>query len=194
MPRHPARFLAMVGLELLTILGAVRPAQSADLVPYQSGGWHFKQVASGDPLQGVFMTPGFDDSGWNTGQAAFSSGGGCVLDPTAHTFWLANTNMLVRRAVIASASDPIVFHIGIDNDVKIWLNGVFFFTTTHEGCATLDNFNVPVPAGLLVNGVNVVAIQAIDRGGGTYLDVRIEGPLPTPTQSSSWGRLKSVYR
>jgi hypothetical protein len=183
-----------VGLNLLMILGAAPPAHPADLLPYQSGGWQFKQVAAGDPIQGVFMAPGFDDSGWNTGQAAFSSGGGCILDPTAHTFWLANTNMLLRRTMIASASDPLIFHIGIDNDVKIWINGVFFFTATHEGCAALDSFNVPVPAGLLVNGVNLIAIQGIDRGGGTYFDLRIEGPLPTPALSSSWARLKAIYR
>ena len=81
--------------------------------------------------------------------------------------WLAYTNMLLRRTVIASSASAVVVHIGIDNDVKIWLNGALFYTATHEGCAVLDNFNIPVPPGFLVDGVNLIAIQAIDRGGST---------------------------
>ena len=60
---------------------------AADLVPYQADGWRYQQVSLGSPVEGVFMAPGFDDSGWNTGRAAFSSGsnGGCAVDATAHT-------------------------------------------------------------------------------------------------------------
>lgn len=96
--------------------------------------------------------------------------------------------------MIASSASAVVVHIGIDNDVKIWLNGALFYTATHEGCAVLDNFNIPVPPGFLVDGVNLIAIQAIDRGGSTFCDVRIEGMQPTATKSSSWARVKSIYR
>ena len=74
------------------------------------------------------------------------------------------------------------------------LDGTLLYTTTHEGCAALDEFNVPVPPGFLVDGVNTIAIQAVDRGGSTFCDIRIESLQPTPVQSSTWARVKAIYR
>ncbi len=196
MPRHSARFLATFGFSLLLVLGAASAVRAYELLPYQADGWRYLQVTPGNPVETLFMAPGFDDSAWSTGRAAFSSGsnGGCPVDATAHTFWLAYTNMLVRRSFLARASDALILHIGIDNDLKIWLNGRLFYTTTHEGCAALDEFNVTVPTGWLVDGLNRIAIQAVDRGGSTFFDMRIESLQPTPVQSSTWARVKAIYR
>ena len=196
MPRHFTRFLAMCGCSLLFSLAVVTSVRAVDLLPYQADGWRYLQVSPGNPVEGLFMAPGFDDSAWNTGRAAFSSGsnGGCPVDATAHTFWLAYTNMLVRRSFLATAASALILHIGIDNDLKIWLNGTLFYTTVHEGCAALDEFNVPVPAGFLVDGMNSIAIQAVDRGGSTFFDMRIESLQPTPIRSDTWARVKAIYR
>ena len=157
--------------------------------------WRYQQVSPGDPLEALFAAPGFDDSAWPLGQGAFgSTGAGCPLEPSINTTWNANTNMLLRRSFIADPLVPVVLHFAIDNDANVWVNGTLVAAVVHEGCAGLDDFNVVVPAVNVELGVNVIGIQAIDRGAVSYFDMRIEGDAPVPTLSRSWGALKTIYR
>ncbi len=177
------------------VLVSVGTSRAADLVPYQATGWSYHQVSPGDPLESQFQDPNFDDSGWAVGQAAFGgSGYGCPLEATLHTGWATNTHMLLRRTVFADPLAPVVLHLAIDNDANVWFNGTQVLSVTHEGCASLDSYNVTVPSSLVNAGMNVVAIQAIDRGVVAFFDMRIEGDAPVPTRGRSWGAVKTIYR
>ncbi len=170
------------------------PGRAADLVPYHASDWRYKQVAAGDPLEATFYQPNFDDSSWLVGAAAFGSGGGCPLDPMVQTGWSVGSDLLLRRTFVAGASSPVSVYVAIDNDVVVWVNGTLIMSQLHEACATLDSFTGVVPPGVIVEGANVIAVKGVDRGVVSFLDVRITGQLPTLVSSTSWARVKSIYR
>ena len=178
------------------LAGAVTTSALAfDLVPYQATGWSYLQVGHGDPVESVFMEPAFDDASWAVGQAAFGwVGYNCPLEFTVHTLWAFDTDMLLRRWFYADPGSPLVIHFGIDNDAKVWVNGVLVADAVHEGCAALDGWNILVPAGVLAYGGNLVAVEAVDRGATAFIDLRIEGEMPVPTAPTTWGKIKSHYR
>lgn len=188
-----AAVAAIVALGAISSISA-RGAFAGDLVPYQSVGWRYQSVTPGDPLEALFYATGFDDSAWPLGQGAFGSKNGCPLEPSINTTWNPNTNMLLRRTFIADPLVPVVLHFAVDNDANVWVNNTLVAAVVHEYCAGLDDFSAVVPAAVVVLGVNVVAIQAIDRGGVSYFDMRIEGDAPVPTLARSWGALKTIYR
>ena len=41
---------------------------------------------------------------------------------------------------------------------------------------------------------NLVAVRASDRGGVNFFDLRIDGDMPVPARTQTWGMLKAVYR
>ena len=192
--------IAALAVVVTTIVLAGRTglAEAGSLVPYQATGWRYVQIGPQDPGQIAeeFFAPGFDDSEWATGRAAFGwVGYGCgEIELTIHTHWDASTSMLLRREFFADPLVPVVIHFAVDNDANIWVNGVLVASVPHAFCPVLDEFSVVVPANVIQLGSNLIAVQAMDRGGFAYFDARIEGDSPTPTLPSSWGRLKGTYR
>ena len=58
----------------------------------------------------------------------------------------------------------------------------------------LDEFRVDVPTSLLSSsGTNLLAVLARDRGWSCFVDLRIEGEIPVPTKSDTWGSIKALY-
>jgi len=53
--------------------------------------------------------------------------------------------------------------------------------------AVLDEFSVLVPSSVIELGMNVIAIQAVDREVFAYFDARLAGNAPTPKRPLSWG-------
>ena len=176
---------------------ASTPASAAELLPYQAPGWHYRQVTPGDALEGVFMLPAFDDAAWATGQAAFGSSQiMCAVQATDHTPWSLNSAMLLRTTFVADPAAPVTIHFAVDNDASVWVNGQLIRSVVHEGCPGLDDWSVTVPPELVQLGANLLAVRALDRGGASFFDLRIEGQLPAtvPVHARSWGALKSTYR
>jgi hypothetical protein len=173
-------------LGLLLLLGtAVRESSAANpgvgpntvtIVPYQAGDYRFQTI----PLYAIppsgFEQPGFNDSGFATGQAALGAGGGCPLQLTVHTTWPLNTELLVRKVVsIPSGATNVRIMLSVDNDIR----GVFFNGTSitgfasHDGCPQLDDFRFDVPQSLVQAGQNLVAFHVLDRGGDSFFDARV---------------------
>lgn len=178
----------------LVLCGYAAAAGAVDIVPYQATDWSYRQVANGDPLEAVFMQPGYDDSAWSLGQAAFGGVSyGCPLESTVHTPWATATDMLLRRWFVADPGMALTLHFAVDNDARIWVNGILVADVVHENCPYLDEWNVPVPAGALVYGANLIAVQAVDRHVTAYFDLRLESDRPVPAATKSWGRIKSLY-
>ncbi|MEX1308799.1 MAG: hypothetical protein AB1Z65_00095 [Candidatus Sulfomarinibacteraceae bacterium] len=169
------RTATLCGVVILVLLVG-SPAWGEDLVPYQASGWRFMQVPREDPLSYEFWQLDFDDSAWPIGQGAFGNGHPlCALSSTVHTHWDADTEMLLRRQFTADPYHPVTVHFAIDNDAEIYVNEVLIASVIHEFCPELDEFNVIVPGSVIVFGENTLAVRAIDRGGVSFVDVRVEG-------------------
>jgi hypothetical protein len=83
-PRQVARVASLVVWALALIWGLtdVLPgyAQDVPIVPYLSTGYRYRVVPQGGGPTG-FDQPGFNDSIWAMGDAAFGSQSGAVLGP-----------------------------------------------------------------------------------------------------------------
>jgi hypothetical protein len=123
------------------------------------------------------MNPGFDDSAFNTGGAAFGSGGGCPLQPQTNIAWPANTEVLLRRNVtVPVGTASLTIATVIDNDVEVFWNGQQIGSNTRDGCPSRDDFlyTLANPA----SGDNLLAVRGIDRGIESFLDVEVTATLP----------------
>ncbi len=127
-------------------------------------------------------------SGFALGNGGFGTTDlGCPLNVSnVATNWPVNTDILVRKQIIVpSSATKIKISIAIDNDVRLYLDGVEITGSAvgapevlppggyliHEGCATNDSF---IFNRTVTPGVHEIAIRGRDRGGLTYLDARIE--------------------
>ena len=181
---------------------SVATSNAGELVPYQAPGWKYLQVPWADPATATFYSASFDDSGWSEARGAFgefaelSAPGTCSAAYTLHTQWDINTDLLLRRYVPSSSSSPLTIHLSIDNDATVYFNGVEVLATVHEYCPFPDDFSVVVPTSLLSpSGSNLLAIRAHDRGGFSFIDLRVEGEYPpVGVEAATWGRVKALFR
>jgi hypothetical protein len=135
--------------------------------PYGSCGWRFKQVAhGGDPG----FQSGPEPPGFASGCAAFGSDpDGCPL--THQTNWDLDTDMLVRRSVtVPVGTSSVTVGVAIDNDFVAYWDGSQIGSATHEGCAQYDSSVFGAPS---TPGNHLLAVRGIDRGGVSFLDVRV---------------------
>ena len=166
------RWLAALCLALLSFSSA-RAQALVPVVAYQSTGWRYLQVTSGD-LAG--FEKGAEPAGFADGTASFGTGGGCPLDVTVQTQWDSSTDMLLRRTLsFPNGAQGVEVGVAIDNDVQVWFNGVDISNGMQPsgGCAVLDRFVFPVPNVLILAGDNLLAVRARDEGGIALADVRV---------------------
>jgi hypothetical protein len=84
---------------VLATISISATAGAEDLIPYEAHGWKYLDVPHSDSVTSVFFETDFDDSEWQTAQAAFGSTDGyCPLAKTIHTSWPGNSGLLLRRA------------------------------------------------------------------------------------------------
>ena len=140
---------------------------------YGASGYRYKVVKHGAD-QG-FQDPAYNASSFKEGRAAFGTGvNGCPLDPTIHTPWPPNTDILVRKAIdLPAGTTELTVHVAIDNDAVVYWNGVEIGATVHEYCAAHNTLIAPVPDSAVLAGKNLLAIRGTDRGGSTYLDLQV---------------------
>jgi hypothetical protein len=188
---------AAAALVLLIAAGPAHALATATktAIPLQATGYHYLQVAWGTPGAG-FEAPGFDDSGWYTGQAGFgTSGGPCAVNSTSvHTPWGLGTDMLVRKQFTLPATATDVRVDGtIDNSATVFVNGVEIGSIASGNC---DTGAIAFPATSAVAGTNVLAVRAHDDGStASYLDQTVTYQMPLyslcllydPTKSAKLG-------
>jgi hypothetical protein len=168
-------------------------ATVAGSLDYLGTGYRYLILSESAPPEG-FETQGFDDSGWSTGTAGFGFFNpvdvGCTLLSTGtNTLWPANTQILLRRPfTIPGGGSSATVSVAIDNDIKVFINGADITSTAksdgvpvdpglggfieHEGCASQDSFTFDATG--LLSGVNLLVIQAQDRGSSSYVDAKVE--------------------
>lgn len=138
-----------------------------DGFPYGSCGWRYKQVEhGGDPG----FQSGPEPPGFSSGCAAFGSDPhGCPLPH--QTNWDVDTDMLLRRTVrVPDGTTDVTVGVAIDNDFFAYWDGALIGSGTHDGCAEFDSFVFGAPP---TPGDHLLAVRGIDRGGESFLDVRI---------------------
>jgi len=170
-------------------------ATGGDIIPWQAAGYRY----SPSDVSG-FEAPGFDDSGWNSGPAAFGSATpstlSCPLDGTVATPWTLGSNetpsyLLLRHQFTLPSgwSADLMLAIAIDNDIQVFVNGTNLTANsssgvaedgfvTHEGCASRGSSTFTVPHALLHAGTNLLAIRARDRGVVSFVDANLTVPTP----------------
>jgi hypothetical protein len=170
----------------LTVVGSVRTAamtQPTIVIPYGATDYKY-QVVPVDAGLG-FEQPGFDDSDFALGDAAFGTPeGGCALNNPGDvkTPWALETDILVRQEFeLPQGASNVVVNVAIDNDVSVFVNGydVSGGLQMHEHCPSLDSFTFAVPSSVLRVGPNLLAVRGRDRGFLAYLDVQVTADIPT---------------
>ncbi len=120
--------------------------------------------------QGDWFAANFDDSAWQSGEAGFGSNGtpGIVV----RTPWTSK-DIWMRRSFTFNGTAPAAAQIyGLHDDAaEIYLNGQLVgplggYDAKYEAL-------LPIPAGLLKSGQNVLAVHCHQDGGGQGIDIGI---------------------
>jgi len=129
-----------------------------------------------------FYLVGFNDSGFNLGQAPFTNSigntgsQGCPLIGKS-PFPVFGVVDLRKTIELPPGATNIQAQVAIDNDFTLWVNGTEVTNKDNEGCSFYWNFpNVTIPDNLWVPGTNLVAVQVRDRGDVTGFDFALTGP------------------
>jgi len=173
-------------------VGSVRTAANTRpmiVIPYGATDYKYQVVPVGAGLG--FEQPGFDDSAFALGDAAFGTPeGSCALNNPrdVKTPWASGTDILVRQELeLPEGASNVVVNVAIDNDVSVFVNGhdVSSGLQMHEMCPSRDSFTFAVPDSVLQVGPNLLAVRGRDRGALAYLDVQVTADIPTITRLGS---------
>jgi hypothetical protein len=107
----------------------------------------------------------YDDSGWATGLSAFASSSGAYPSyPAVSTEWDIHTRLWVRFDVEA----PCTISGRVDNDLKVYVDGIEVDSYVHDGDAYPWTYNVTG------TGEKLIALRATDRDFvKAYLSVEV---------------------
>ena len=145
-------------------------ANTPNGLPYGSGGWRYDVVGHG--ANDTFQRPSFDDSAWQVGSAAFGSDySGCPLSPNVQTEWPTDTDLLLRQTIAFDLASSVTIGVAIDNDVDVYWDGQLVGSQIHENCAESDSLVLTLDN--VSGGSHVIALRGVDRGGASYIDVRV---------------------
>ena len=172
--------LSLATRGVVTVCGV--NSTDAELLPYQASGYRYLIIPAGSAPPAGFEQPGFDDSGWSVGGAAFgNASSGCPLLPAIQTDWPPGTELLVRRVVSAPAGTAnLRVVVTINNDiVEPFFNGSLIGGSLSQlGCKAPDTNGISVPQALVQAGQNVVAWHLRNAGTNNFFDPRITSCVP----------------
>jgi hypothetical protein len=113
----------------------------------------------------------YDDGAWQSGPAGFGAGGVC---PAIRTPW-TTSDIWIRRTFTLPNKIPenLVFRVFHDEDVEIYLNGVFAGSAKGYTTDYVDLQMTPQARAALKPGENVIAAHCHQTIGGQYIDIGI---------------------
>ena len=127
-----------------------------------------------------WQTASFPD-GWSTGGAPFGTLDYCAnepynLPPVVTQWGIGSPSyVLVRKDFyVPAGTTSATIQVLVDNDVQVYMNGnsVSDGLVTHENCANVNPIS-PLVTSVNPGAVNKLAIVAKDRGGQSYLDLKV---------------------
>jgi hypothetical protein len=156
-----------------------------------STGWKYKVIDLTD--QTDYSSPTYDDSSWATGTMPFANAAGhpyaasAGFPATMGTFWTKHSTIWIRRTFNFSTTGTLSLVIFVDNYATVWVNG----TKVLARSGTSDTPSGPnftheftIPAYLLKNGANVLAVKGEDvgdagsSGNWAYAATEVDGSDP----------------
>ncbi|MEZ4587797.1 MAG: hypothetical protein R2909_15525 [Gemmatimonadales bacterium] len=142
--------------------------------------WFYQVVPQG-------ANPGFPAGGLTglaLGGAGFgTANSGCSLNGEGvNTAWPTDSDILAKKYFTVPTTTTVRIAIAVDNDVRVFLDGVEITSTAigehdfldgylrHEGCPSYDSFVFRLTVGA---GVHELALRGRDRGSQAFLDATV---------------------
>jgi hypothetical protein len=190
--------LLVVGMAV-GFLTIVPQASALPIHVDQNAQWRYinATTATTQPVPVNWFAYGFDDSGWNLGNAPFSSnpsnpaatfgadlanagtpyGGAAPPIPSSATPWTVHFDPYLRIEFDLAAPTNLTIWIAVDNGINsIYLNGVLATASVNaEGQAFRWEHVFDVPSVYTFGGTNVLALQLEDHGGATAFTLVVSG-------------------
>jgi hypothetical protein len=185
---------------VLTVLGPTNPPPTSLTLVATGSVWRYLDNRT-DPGT-AWRAIAYDDSAWPSGRAKLGFGEGdesTVINPGfdqnqplsaayfRHSFNVSNASTVSNLVVRARRDDGIIVYL---NGVEVFRNnmpaGPVSYSTLASATAVDDGREFqtgPVPSGLLVNGVNIVAAevhQASVNSGDLSFDLALAGDVIAP--------------
>ena len=143
----------------------------------------------------------FNASSWSTSYAGFGT-----LDPgvTPNTPWITPGYIYLRRtfnpgALTARQISDLAFTVYHDEDVAIYINGVFAASASGYSTSYVPLAMTPqAQAAIIPNGQNVMAVSCYQTTGGQFIDVGISdetlvaNTLTVPTDDAGYWPLDAT--
>lgn len=172
------------------LLGTVSSGQALTIYVDQDASWRYINATAGttQSVDANWFAYDYDDSGWFSGPAPFSSGAtsstfgsdlgnaGAPYDggvapalPTAFTQWDVNFDPYARVEFTLTEQTDLTVWLAVDNGINsMYLNGVQATAGVNaEGQAFRWEHVFDIAAEYTVVGTNVLALQLEDHGGAT---------------------------
>ncbi len=150
-----------------------RPPRTETLVPTSQDEPTKWRYTTDRPVDG-WQRPDFDDSRWKEGPAGFGTAGtpGAVV----RTRW-NSSDIWLRRSFELDAPLPDLAALRLHHDegAQVYLNGAAVFS---RGGYTTEYEVEAIPADVLREGRNVIAIHCRQTTGGQYIDAGLDKIIP----------------
>jgi hypothetical protein len=135
--------------------------------------WKYTTVNPGDG----WNQPNFNDTNWKNGMAGFGSVG--TPGSVNRTVWNTSGSIWLRKQfsftdLNEDEIEKLALSIHHDDDCHVFINGVRAFSLNgYTSNYMIENIHQEAKKALLINGVNTIAIECIQKGGGQYIDAGI---------------------
>ena len=144
-------------------MGASSPTLTTVLPSGQEKGWKGRYTF--EEPEGDWTRPDYDDELWEEGTGGF----GTPQVSGNRTAWSTGTVRVRRPFSLESVPEGELCLLVTGNDsAKVWLNGREIYDSGPRG---KENDLVPLPAGALRKGENILAASAFNRVGRAILDM-----------------------
>ncbi|HEV8453740.1 MAG TPA: Ig-like domain-containing protein, partial [Gemmatimonadales bacterium] len=170
-PEQPV--IVQTGVQSLTANG---------IIPFGSGGYSYKQVASSSASPANWQLTSFNEAAngftVGTGVAPFASSG-TPCNYTPGTAWAKNTDILVRKTFTLASAATVQVRVAVDRYAKqVYLNGVLLNPTTlsWNACAVPGAASNFILTGQGSAGSNLLTVRASARSQSAFLDLRVAVP------------------
>ena len=168
-------------------------ASGFTFVPAGAPWQYFKGLAEPSEEVGAWRLADFDDTEWLTGQTAIGFGEGFIATNLSDMRGNYSTVYLRKTfdATAVDALDQLVLELKYDDGINVWINGHLVFqdnvtaedlpydATSISAIEIVDfiSYDLGVPAELLVDGTNVIAIQVLNASLAGSSDCFIDARL-----------------
>lgn len=158
--------LAMGEMETVLAQGPAIPREVVPTAETEAATWRYRLA----PPPSEWTMPGYDDSGWKTGESGF--GEKHCPGATIRTEWLTDDIWLRREVDIDPLPEgDLCFLMHHDEDAEVFLNGVLAAKVKGYVTEYVEVPILPAARAALRKGRNLLAVHCRQTVGGQSIDV-----------------------